>query len=104
MKKTIKRNNYPRLTVFRSNNHIYAQVIDDVNATTIVSCSTLESQIRTNVSNTSNCIASKLVGETIAKRLLAKNIDKVSFDRRKKLYHGRIKALADAARENGLNF
>ena len=96
--------NKPRLAVFRSNNHIYAQIIDDKSSRTLVSCSTLEPTIKEQLNSTKNCEASKVVGKAIAERLLNKNIDTVSFDRRDKPYHGRIKALAEAARETGLNF
>jgi large subunit ribosomal protein L18 len=92
----------PRLNVFRSNKHIYAQLIDDVNGVTIVSASTLDKEV--NLDSTSNLDAAVLVGETVAKRAVEKGIKAVVFDRGGYLYHGRIKALADAARENGLEF
>ncbi len=93
----------PRLAVFRSNNHIYAQVIDDTAHHTLVSASTLDPDLKADVTG-GNCDASVKVGELVAKRALDKGIKQVVFDRGGKLYHGRIKALADAAREAGLEF
>nr|YP_009420338.1 ribosomal protein L18 [Cryptomonas curvata]ASO75826.1 ribosomal protein L18 [Cryptomonas curvata] len=93
----------PRLSVFRSNNHIYAQLIDDV-LETILSSSTLEVSVSSKLESTSTCEASTLVGQYIAKRSLEANITNVVFDRGGRIYHGRIKALADAAREEGLKF
>ncbi|RAK16758.1 LSU ribosomal protein L18P [Anoxybacillus vitaminiphilus] len=92
----------PRLNVFRSNKHIYAQVIDDVKAVTLVSASTLDKEF--NLESTGNIEAAKKVGELVAKRALEKGIKSVVFDRGGYLYHGRVKALADAAREAGLEF
>ncbi|MBA2873134.1 large subunit ribosomal protein L18 [Anoxybacillus calidus] len=92
----------PRLNVFRSNKHIYAQVIDDMKAVTIVSASTLDKEL--NLESTGNVEAAKKVGELVAKRALEKGIKSVVFDRGGYLYHGRVKALADAAREAGLEF
>lgn len=89
----------PRLAVFRSARHIYAQVIDDTVGRTIVAASTLE--LKADVTKTD---ASKLVGELVAKKALDKGITKVVFDRGGNIYHGRIKALADGAREAGLDF
>lgn len=94
----------PRLTVFRSSKNIYAQVIDDVNGTTIVSASTVEADIKGKLSYTGNKEAAKLVGTIVAQRALEKGIDSVVFDRGGFLYHGRISELADAARESGLKF
>nr|BDA97931.1 ribosomal protein L18 [Chroomonas collegionis] len=94
----------PRLSVFRSNQHIYAQIIDDTLGKTIVSSSTLDKEVKDLVDSSSPCEASKLVGKDIAKKSLANKIDAVIFDRGGRLYHGRIKALADAAREEGLKF
>lgn len=94
----------PRLAIFRSNNHIYAQVIDDDAQNTLCAASTLDKDLRTNLSNGSTCDASVAVGELVAKRALAKGIQQVVFDRGGNLYHGRVKALADAAREAGLQF
>jgi large subunit ribosomal protein L18 len=92
----------PRLNVFRSNKHIYAQVIDDMNGVTLASASTIEKDL--NLESTSNFEAAQKVGELVAKRALEKGIEAVVFDRGGYLYHGRIQALADAARENGLQF
>ena len=94
----------PRLAVFRSNNHIYAQVIDDDAQSTLCSASTVDKELRAKVEGGSNCDASVAVGALVAKRALAKGIQQVVFDRGGNLYHGRIKALADAAREAGLQF
>nr|YP_011006699.1 50S ribosomal protein L18 [Hedophyllum nigripes]WAM63844.1 50S ribosomal protein L18 [Hedophyllum nigripes] len=104
-KKIIKGNNLkPRLAVFRSNKHIYAQVIDDSCSKTIISCSTLELEVKAKCDKTSNKLASKIVGEIIGTRLLEQNIKEIIFDRGKKSYHGRIKELAEGARLVGLNF
>ena len=92
----------PRLNVFRSNKHIYAQVIDDMNGVTLASASTMEKDL--NIESTSNLEAAQKVGELVAKRALEKGIEAVVFDRGGYLYHGRIQALADSARENGLQF
>ncbi|MEH7180916.1 50S ribosomal protein L18 [Neobacillus vireti] len=92
----------PRLNVFRSNKHLYAQLIDDMSGVTLASASTMEKDI--NLESTSNVEAAKLVGELVAKRAVEKGITAVVFDRGGYLYHGRIQALADAARENGLQF
>lgn len=94
----------PRLNVYRSLNQIYAQVIDDVQGLTLVSASTLEPEIKGNLTSTKDVAAAKIIGEAVAKKALAKGIDKVVFDRGGNIYHGRIKALADAAREAGLEF
>ncbi|MGD0677906.1 MAG: 50S ribosomal protein L18 [Polyangiaceae bacterium] len=94
----------PRLSVFRSAKHIYAQVVDDVGGTTVAHASTLSRDVRTEASEASKLDAAKRVGQAIAKLLLAKGIDKVVFDRSGYLYHGRIRALADGAREGGLKF
>lgn len=94
----------PRLAIFRSNEHIYAQVIDDTKHHTIVAASSLEPDLKSNLASGSNCEASAQVGKLIAVRSLEKGITQVVFDRGGNLYHGRIKALADAAREAGLNF
>lgn len=92
----------PRLNVFRSSKHMYAQIIDDVNGVTIVSASTLDKEL--NLESTGNVDAATKVGELVAKRAVEKGITSVVFDRGGYLYHGRVKALADAARENGLEF
>jgi large subunit ribosomal protein L18 len=94
----------PRLAVFRSNQHIYVQVIDDSQHHTIASASTLEADLRSELESGSTCTASTQVGKLIAERTIAKGIQQVVFDRGGNLYHGRVKALADAAREAGLNF
>lgn len=94
----------PRLNVYRSNKHIYAQVIDDVNGATLVSASTLDKELREAVTNGSDVEAARKVGELVAKRALAKGLSSVVFDRGGYLYHGRVQALADAAREAGLEF
>ncbi|MEB3228329.1 MAG: 50S ribosomal protein L18 [Synechocystis sp.] len=94
----------PRLAVFRSNTHIYAQVIDDVAQHTLVAASTLDPDLKQTLSTTASCEASAEVGKLVAQRAIAKGIEQVVFDRGGKLYHGRVKALADAAREAGLNF
>jgi large subunit ribosomal protein L18 len=94
----------PRLAVFRSNQHIYAQAIDDTRHHTLASASTLDPSLKAVLNSGSNCDASSQVGKLVAKRLLEKGIKQVVFDRGGNLYHGRIKALADAAREAGLEF
>jgi large subunit ribosomal protein L18 len=94
----------PRLAVFRSNNHIYAQVIDDEAQSTLCAASTLDKDLRTALQTSATCDASVAVGQLVAKRALAKGIAQVVFDRGGNLYHGRVKALADAAREAGLQF
>ena len=92
----------PRLSVFRSNTGIYAQIIDDETKTTLVSASSLDKDLK--LTNGSNTEAAKMVGKAIAEKAKKANITKVVFDRGGYLYHGRVKALADAARENGLEF
>lgn len=92
----------PRLNVFRSNANITAQIIDDEKGVTLVSASTLESDLK--IMNGGNIEAAKVIGATIAKRAKEAKISKVVFDRGGYLYHGRVKALAEAARENGLEF
>lgn len=94
----------PRLSVFRSNEHIYAQVIDDTKHHTIVAASSVEPDLKSNLATGANREASVQVGKLIAARSLEKGITQVVFDRGGNLYHGRIKALADAAREAGLDF
>jgi len=94
----------PRLCVYRSNAHIYAQIIDDVAQTTLASASTLDKEIKGSVSVGSNIEAAKAVGKLIAERAAAKDIKVVVFDRGGYLYHGRVQALAEAAREAGLEF
>ena len=92
----------PRLCVFRSNTGIYAQIIDDETKTTLVSASSLDKELK--IVNGSNVEAAKVVGEAIAKKATKAKITKVVFDRGGYLYHGRVQALAEAARENGLEF
>ncbi len=94
----------PRLAVFGSLNHIYAQVINDMEGRTIAAASTIEKDIRGKTGHGGNIEAAKEIGQLIAKRALEKGVKKVVFDRGGFRYHGRIKALADAAREGGLEF
>ena len=91
-----------RLTVFRSNNHIYAQLIDDTKGVTLASSSSIEKSIREKKLTKKE--TAELIGKNIAKKIISKGIDKVAFDRGKYKYHGLIKILADAARVEGLNF
>ena len=91
----------PRLSVFRSENHIYAQIIDDVAGSTLVSASTVEKSFE---GNGSNVEAAKKIGATVAERALAKGIENVVFDRGGYIFHGRVAALAEGAREGGLKF
>jgi large subunit ribosomal protein L18 len=93
-----------RLSVFRSSKHIYAQLIDDASGRTVVSASSLEKDMRDGLKTGANIDAAKAVGKRIAERASAKGIKQVVFDRGGYLYHGRVKALADAAREGGLDF
>jgi len=94
----------PRLNVFRSNKHIYAQVIDDLAGHTLVSASSIDKELKGKLSRGSNIEAAKMVGALVAKRAIEKGVKKVVFDRGGYLYHGRVKALAEAAREGGLEF
>jgi large subunit ribosomal protein L18 len=94
----------PRLCVFRSNKHIYAQIVDDSKGTTLTAASTLDVDAKGKVKNGGNVAAAKAVGTLVAKRALEKGIQSVLFDRGGYIYHGRVKALADAAREAGLKF
>ena len=94
----------PRLAVFRSNNHMYAQVIDDTVGNTLVSASTLQKDVKDGLAKTNNVEAATKLGEAIAKKALDKGITNVVFDRGGFIYQGKIKALADAAREAGLQF
>ncbi len=94
----------PRLNVFRSSAHIYAQIIDDIKGATLVAASSLDKTLRTSLKSTSSIDAAKAVGKLLADRAKAAKITAVVFDRGGRLYHGRIKALADASREGGLQF
>ncbi len=94
----------PRLAVFRSNNHMYAQIIDDTVGNTLVSASTLQKDVKADLAKTNNVEAAAKLGEVIAKKALDKGIKNVVFDRGGFIYQGKIKALAEAAREAGLEF
>lgn len=94
----------PRLTVYRSLNHMHAQIIDDTKGHTIISASSLDKEFKDKKSHKGNIETAKQIGELIAKRALGKGVKKVVFDRGGYLYHGRVKALAEAAREAGLEF
>ena len=94
----------PRLAVFRSNKHMYAQIIDDSVGKTLVSASTLQKDVKANLEKTNNVEAAAYLGKVIAERAMEKGIKDVVFDRGGFIYHGKIQALADAAREAGLNF
>ena len=94
----------PRLSVFRSSKHIYAQVIDDAAGATVASASTMEKELRGSLKTGADIGAAKAVGKLVAERATAAGIKDVVFDRGNYLYHGRVKALGDAARESGLSF
>jgi large subunit ribosomal protein L18 len=94
----------PRLVVYRSIGHIYAQVIDDASGNTLVSASSVDGETKKNLKGGGNVAAAKVIGKAIAERAKAKGVEKVVFDRGGYKYHGRVKALADAAREAGLQF
>ena len=94
----------PRLAVFRSNNHMYAQIIDDVAGNTLVSASTLEKEIKSELNKTNDVEAAAYIGTVVAKRALEKGIKEVVFDRGGFIYQGKVQALAEAAREAGLEF
>jgi len=94
----------PRLSVYRSNNHMYAQIIDDTVGNTLVAASTLEKEVSAELEKTNNVDAAAYLGEVIAKRAIEKGINTVVFDRGGFIYHGKIAALADAARKAGLEF
>lgn len=94
----------PRLAVFRSNNHMYAQIIDDTVGKTLVAASTVEKEVQAELEKTNNVEAAAYVGTVIAKRAVEKGIEEVVFDRGGFIYHGKVQALADAAREAGLKF
>lgn len=103
-KKVFGTSERPRLAIFRSNQHIYAQAIDDTQHCTVVAASTLDPDLRSELEGAGNCDASAKVGTLVAQRLIAKGINQVVFDRGGNLYHGRVKSLAEAAREAGLSF
>jgi large subunit ribosomal protein L18 len=94
----------PRLAVFRSNNHMYAQIIDDTVGNTLVAASTLDKDVKDKLEKTNNVEAAKYLGTVVAKKALEKGIKEVVFDRGGFIYHGKVAALADAAREAGLQF
>ncbi len=94
----------PRLNVFRSRGHIYAQIINDLKGTTLAAASSLDKSLRSSLKSTGSITAAKAVGKLLAERAKAAKIQAVVFDRGGRLYHGRIKALADASREGGLQF
>ena len=97
-------NGRPRLSVFRSSKHIYAQVIDDAQGLTIVAASSLEKDLRGSLKTGADIEAAKTIGKLLAERAVAEGVTDVVFDRGGYIFHGRVKALADAARESGLNF
>lgn len=94
----------PRLSIYRSNTNMFAQLIDDINGVTLVSASTIDKELKTVLTNGSNMEAAKAVGKLVAERAVSKNIKNVVFDRSGYNYTGRVSALAESARENGLNF
>lgn len=94
----------PRLTIFRSNSHMYAQVVDDVAGKTLAHASTLSKDVKPRAEDANKSGAAEMVGEAIAKQLIAKGVKKVVFDRNGYMYHGRVKALAEGARKAGLEF
>ncbi len=93
-----------RLSVFRSGKHMYAQIIDDVKGVTVASASTLDKEVRENLKKTANVEAASFVGKVVAERAVKAGVSEVVFDRGGYVYHGRVKALADAARSAGLKF
>jgi large subunit ribosomal protein L18 len=106
VRRSLKRAAYgrPRLSVFRSSKHIYAQVIDDAKGETLAAASSVEKDVRAGAKTGANVDAAKAVGQRLAERAKEKGVKQVVFDRGGYLYHGRVKALADAAREGGLEF
>ncbi len=100
----IREQGKPRLSVFRSNSHIYAQVIDDRQGHTLAAASSLDKEVASEVERGGNVDAARKVGETVAARAKEAGVAEVAFDRGGYKFHGRVKALADGARENGLNF
>ncbi len=103
-KKAAEKNNRPRLSVFRSSMHIYAQVIDDAKGVTLVSASTVDSDVKSGSTKTSTVAAATEVGKLVAERAIKAGVKEVAFDRGACKYHGRVEALANAAREAGLDF
>lgn len=103
-KKIGRRAQWPRLNVYRSLSHIYAQIVDDKAGRTLVSASSIDGEVKQTLKTGGNVAAAKVVGKTIAGRAKAAGIERVVFDRGGYAYHGRVKALADAAREGGLKF
>ncbi|MEK6621929.1 MAG: 50S ribosomal protein L18 [Planctomycetota bacterium] len=103
-RKVIGSGERPRLSVFRSMKHIYCQIINDIDGTTLVSASTMSPEIRTQVKDGGNVIAAEIVGKKIAEEALKKGISKVVFDKGGYKYHGRVKALAESARKSNLSF
>lgn len=106
-KRTVGTTERPRLTVFRSLSHIYVQVVDDTSGTTIASASSVETAVKGSLTRdvrAGNVAGARVIGRTIAERLIEKGVKRVVFDRNGFLYHGRVKAVADAAREAGLEF
>ena len=93
-----------RLSVFRCGKHIYAQIIDDAKGATVASASTLDKEVRDNIAKSSNIVAAQYVGKVVAERAVKNGVSEVVFDRGGYVYHGRVKALADSAREAGLKF
>lgn len=107
IRRTLKKNNVagrPRLSVYRSSKNIYAQIIDDNNSVTVAAASSLEAEQRKALKTGADVEAAKVIGKLVAERAIKAGIKEVVFDRGPYIYHGRIKALADAARENGLSF
>jgi large subunit ribosomal protein L18 len=106
VRRTVRRaaGNRVRLSVFRSSKHIYAQIIDDSKGETVASASSLEKDMRTTLKTGANIEAAKAIGKRVAERAASKGVEHVVFDRGGYLYHGRVKALADGAREGGLKF
>ena len=104
VKKATEKNNRLRLTVHRSAQHIYAQVINDVTGITLAAASTVDADLKKKLKSTSNKDAAQAVGKLVAERAKKVGVEKVAFDRGSYMYHGRVKALAEAAREAGLSF
>jgi len=96
--------NYPRLVIFRSNKHIYGQLVDDISSSTILSASTKSKSLSKELKSANKTDQSKIVGYELAKQIKKNKIDKIIYDRNGYKYHGRVKALADAMREKGINF